>query len=269
MPLNNRVLHIRMPDSQTFGNQIKRYGWRPDRPDHRDYYYTSSKPVVTPPHKDLRPALPPCYDQGDLGSCTGNAIAGILHYNEICQKKAPYLTPSRLFIYYNERVIDGTITEDAGSTLRHGIQAVSRWGYCAENDWPYDIARFADVPSDSAYGAAKKEIIKEYMRVNQNLNDLRAVIASGHPVTMGFSVYESFESREVRDTGIVPMPGLDEQDIGGHAVLLVGYDDPSSRFIVRNSWGSDWGDNGYFTIPYEYVLNNDLADDFWTIRVVP
>lgn len=97
---------------------------------------------------------------------------------------------------------------------------------------------------------------------------MKGCLASGYPFVFGFSVYESFESQAVAQTGIVPMPSPNEQLLGGHAVLAVGYDDEQGRFIVRNSWGKDWGMEGYFTIKYDYLLNDNLADDFWTIRRV-
>lgn len=85
-------------------------------------------------------------------------------------------------------------------------------------------------------------------------------------MNLGFTVYESFESQDVASTGVVPMPGTDEQALGGHAVVGVGYDDSQQRFIVRNSWGDAWGMKGYFTIPHDYLANRDLSDDFWAIR---
>jgi C1A family cysteine protease len=90
------------------------------------------------------------------------------------------------------------------------------------------------------------------------------VLASGLPIVVGFTVYQSFESDQVTETGIVPVPGHHEQVVGGHAVLVVGYDDSQSRFIVRNSWGDQWGLHGYFLMPYAYLTNRRLASDFWS-----
>ena len=84
----------------------------------------------------------------------------------------------------------------------------------------------------------------------------------------GFTVYESFESQEVAKTGVVPMPAPGEQVVGGHAVLAVGYDDSAQTFMVRNSWGTGWGQAGYFTMPYAYLTTRGLSSDFWTIRIV-
>ena len=97
---------------------------------------------------------------------------------------------------------------------------------------------------------------------------MKGCLASGYPFVLGFTVYQSFESDTVAQTGHAPMPGPNEQTIGGHAVLAVGYDDSQNWFIIRNSWGTGWGMQGYFTLPYDYLTNDNLADDFWTIRLV-
>jgi C1A family cysteine protease len=97
---------------------------------------------------------------------------------------------------------------------------------------------------------------------------MKASLAAGYPFVFGFSVYESFEGDAVAKSGIVPMPGMTEMEVGGHAVMAVGYDDSQQRFLARNSWGSEWGMSGYFTIPYDYLTDSNLADDFWVIRLV-
>lgn len=250
--------------------KIKCYGWRPDVPDHRDHKFTSKLvPAKLPRSVDERKKFPPCYDQGALGSCTGNAIAAALQYDRRKQKLTDFI-PSRLFIYYNEREIEGTINEDAGAEIRDGIKAVAKLGAPDEQYWPYNIHAFARRPSDVAYTAALDTQAIEYARVEQTADGIKGALAEGFPVTFGFAVYESFESARVEHTGTVPMPKPSEQMLGGHAVLIVGYHDEAHyhRFIVRNSWGTDWGHFGYFTMPFDYVLNNDLADDFWVIRSV-
>lgn len=243
------------------------YGWRPDLPDHRDHLYSAPLAgVVLPAKVDLRSGCPPVYDQGQLGSCTANAIAGALEYDQIKQG-LPEATPSRLFIYYNERVMEHSVSEDAGAEIRDGVKSVNKQGACAESLWPYDISQFTKKPSVTCYSAAKAHRTVSYQRVMQNLTQMRACLASGSPVIFGFTVYESFESQQVANTGIVPMPGHNESVLGGHAVLCVGYDDSTQRFIVRNSWGA-WGDKGYCYMPYAYLLSHSLASDFWTIKTV-
>ncbi len=243
-----------------------RYGWVPDLPDHRDLLYGAVRlaPPVLPEHVDLRPTCSPVENQGNLGSCTGNALAGALEFLE--QKdKISFIDLSRLFIYYNERVIEGTIRSDSGAMIRDGIKTLKKQGVCSEKKWPYVISKFATKPSSACYKEAMNHQITSYRRI-LTLNEMRMCLAEGFPFVFGFTVYESFESQEVAQTGIVHMPQPNEGAIGGHAVLAVGYDDAGKRFIIKNSWGAGWGKNGYFTIPYDYVADRNLSDDFWTIR---
>jgi len=251
--------------------QIRKFGWVPDLPDARDHLYAAPAPVLRslPRSVDLRPhfkAHP--YDQGQLGSCTGNAIAGAIQFDREKQKLSPDFVPSRLFIYYNERVIEGTVGVDAGAQIRDGIKSVAHQGVCAEKIWPYDIAEFAKKPPVKAFETAAKDKAVSYSRLVTTLNQLKGCLASGYPFVFGFTVYESFESEEVARTGEVAMPGPGEKAIGGHAVLAMGYDDAHRRFLVRNSWGTDWGQKGHFTMPYAYLTDSNLSDDFWTIRLV-
>lgn len=245
--------------------KIKRYGWRRDLPDQRDHLAPGFKLAVVPAHVDLRPYMPPVYDQGALGSCTGNAIAGAVQYERQRLKFAPNFVPSRLFIYYCERAFEGSILWDAGATIRDGMKSVQKFGVCPEADFPYDIAQFATAPTPAAYADALKYRAIAYQRFLGTPAGLRASLATGTPFVFGFSAYESFESDEVARTGVLPMPSPHESLIGGHAVLAVGYDDPSQRFIIRNSWGPNWGTSGYFTMPYAYVTDINLASDFWAI----
>lgn len=243
------------------------YGWRPDKPDQRDFQFKVTRHAVSklPSKLTLRPFMPPVYDQGQLGSCTANASGAAMEFLAIMAKK-DYM-PSRLFIYYNERAIEGTIGEDAGAEIRDGIKALNKKGVCDETAWPYDIDQFTIKPTPTAFKAALKHKISRYERVDpSSITNIRAAIGSGCPVIFGFTVYESFESAKVAKTGIVTMPRKAEKAIGGHAVLIVGYDHPNRRVIVRNSWGADWGQGGYFTMPYAYVTNPNLSDDFWLIR---
>jgi C1A family cysteine protease len=221
-----------------------------------------------PPKKDLSSGFPQVYDQGQLGSCTANAIAGAIQFDQKKQKITTFM-PSRLFIYYNERVIEHTVNSDAGAMIRDGIKSIGTDGACPETEWPYDINKFADKPSAACYKDAKKEVAVGYQRlISTNLGQLKGCIASGYPFVFGFSVYESFEGEDVAKTGEVQMPAPKEKNVGGHAVVAVGYDDATQRFTVRNSWGKDWGIKGYFTIPYAYLTSTDLADDFWTVRIL-
>ena len=245
------------------------YGWVHDLPDARDYAYAAPLtrfPKGLPSSVDLRSECPPVYDQGQLGSCTGNGIAGAIEFDLLKQGKQDF-TPARLFIYYNERVMEGTVSQDAGAQVRDGIKSVATVGAPPETDWPYDIHKFAQKPPAAAYADAKLDLVSSYAAISQVLNQMQGCLAEGYPFVFGFTVYESFESDGVAATGIVPMPASGEKVVGGHCVVAVGYDDSTRTFIIRNSWGTDWGIKGYCTMPYEYLLGS-LADDFWTLRSI-
>jgi C1A family cysteine protease len=250
--------------------KVSRYGWLPDLPDHRDQHYAAPVEMAgaLPAKADLRAQCPPVYDQGQLGSCTANAIAGAIQFDRLKQMLAPDFTPSRLFIYYNERVIEHSAASDSGAQIRDGIKSVARQGDCPESEWPYVVAKFKTKPTKTCYADARKYKVILYQRVAQTLSQLKGCLASGYPFVFGFSVYESFESATVAKTGHAPLPQSGEAVIGGHAVDGVGYDDAKQWFIVRNSWGAGWGMQGYFTLPYAYVTDASLASDFWTIRIV-
>lgn len=254
-----------MPTSQSAKRKLS-YGWIPDLPDNRDKIYGSVRkvPASLPPAVDLRPTCSNVEDQGDLGSCTGNALVGALEFLEK-KDNVNYIELSRLFIYYNERIIEHTVSSDSGAQIRDGIKTLAKQGVCSEKCWPYNISKFADKPGHSCYKDASHHKITSYYRI-QTLDEMRTCLADGYPFVFGFSVYESFESEEVAQTGIVQMPQPNEDQVGGHAVLAIGYDDSAKRFTIRNSWGEEWGMKGYFTIPYDYLASNNLADDFWTIR---
>jgi C1A family cysteine protease len=248
---------------------IRSFGWLPDVPDSRDHSYAAPLEWLAklPAKVDLRPQCPDIYDQGHLGSCTANAIAAAMEFEQIKQKEK-YFMPSRLFIYYNERVMEHSVASDSGAQIRDGIKSVGKQGDCPEKLWPYDIAKFADKPPVSCYQNAVMHKVVLYQRVSRLIDQMKGCLASGYPFVFGFSVYESFMTQAVAKTGHANLPGPDERMEGGHAVMAVGYDDENQWFIVRNSWGTGWGMKGYFTLPYEYLENENLSDDFWTVRIV-
>lgn len=246
---------------------VARYGWIPQLPDLRDAQLQIQPVVDLPSSVDLStaPDMPPVYDQGQLGSCTANAISAAVDFENHRQDGA-FLTPSRLWIYYQERVIEHTVNQDSGAQIRDGMKAVAQLGVCPETDWPYDIATFNVAPTPQDYTDALKDKVLTYQAPPQQLFPLKSVLAGGSPIVFGFTVYESFESQDVASSGVVPMPDPKEQVVGGHAVVLVGYDDAVDRFRVRNSWGTGWGQDGYFEMPYLYVTSPSLASDFWVVQ---
>jgi C1A family cysteine protease len=202
------------------------------------------------------------FDQGYLGSCTANAVVALKEYNDHIDNTAAqgyYFNLSRLFLYWHERDLINTINEDSGAFIRDGMKVMNQIGCCGESFFPYDPHTFTNTPSKDAEENAGLHKISEYHRV-MTLHDLKSALAQGKPVVFGMDVYASFESEEVAHTGYVPMPQPGEQNLGGHAVLAVGYKD--GYIIVRNSWGEAWGDKGYFYLPEAYFESH--VQDMWS-----
>lgn len=243
-------------------------------PDARDYKYTANVPPplktdptslktgTTPTLVSLRNNMPPILNQGQLGSCVSNAVALYLKYLN------KTLTASRLYIYFNGRAISNFILEqDTGLYVRDGCKSIARYGACQETVWPYTISQFATLPPLNAYKSTFALQNFTYLSVAQNLNSLQSAINQGYPIIFGFLVYYSFMTQTVANTGMVPMPNVNTEVLeGGHCCLIVGYDNSRSVFICANSWGTGWGDRGYFYIPYAYILNVSLASDFWIMK---
>lgn len=249
--------------------KIARYGWIKDLGDARDKLLMAVNPtIVTPDQIDQRAMLAPIFDQSTAGSCTGNAWSA--NYEHVLQKDGFHVfRPSRLQIYYDERVLNGTQDYDSGAQIRDGAKVLAKIGTCPEWMWPYDLSKVTVKPTDACYREAEKHQSIVYMRVPQTQRDIEQCMADGYLITFGFTVYDSFESDAVARTGLMPMPNLNRESVvGGHAVDIVGYDKTKRLAIVRNSWGTGWGDKGYFYMPYEFLLNHDMCSDFWTLRKV-
>jgi len=244
---------------------IPKYNWVKDKIDTRDHVYNLTA-TVAPRSVDLRAYCSVIENQGQLGSCTGNAIAGAI---ELLDKRRGKITDvSRLFIYYYERSMIGTINSDSGAYIRDGIKVCYSYGAPLESLWPYDIGKFKVKPSPSSIADGARRKVTLYERA-LDFDACINALSSGFPVIVGFSVYNSFGSANVTKTGMMPYPDVNrEYLLGGHAVLLVGYNNTSGRFIVRNSWGAYWGDRGYFYMPYEVIQNSQMSGDFWIIKTV-
>jgi C1A family cysteine protease len=245
---------------------FRRLGTHPDVPDVRDRIYLPPSGRAIPRRVDLRPHCPPVYNQHSLNSCSANAIAAAIWFDLRRAGAAEAPSPSRLFIYYNERVTERVVHHNVPVSLRDGYRTVARAGVCPEPLWPYRVRQYARRPPRRCYQAARQERVIAYFRLHRDLDAMRACLAEGWPFTLGVSVHESFTSPRVRRTGVIPMPTSHEPLRGGHAMLAVGFDDRDQHLIVRNSWGTTWGIDGYCRIPYAFILHPSLSWDFWTCR---
>jgi C1A family cysteine protease len=252
-------------------------GWSPDRPDHRDTHYRPDlltlQAAAELTRVDLRERglLGPVLNQLALGSCTANAISGAIQYQERKQQDKVLVTPSRLFIYWLERFVEGTVGSDSGAALRDGMKVVNTAGYPDESAWPYDISKFTERPPLGVFAAARKDRVLRYQRIQQDVTHMKAWLASGHSFVGGITVASSFPMQT--GTGQVPLPNPWDSVEGGHALHWVGYDDAvqigscSGAFIFQNSWDVVWGDAGFGYLPYQYLADPNLARDFWGITL--
>lgn len=249
----------------------RHFGCIRDKPDPRDHAYAVPAEFLNarPKQVDLRPLCPPVYDQRPLQSCTANAAAAAIQFERRRLKLKPDFIPSRLFIYYNERKMLGTEGQDGGAPLREAVKSLAKLGDCPEEGWPYAAPKVNEAPPERCYKDAVKYKDVHYARLIQDLAHLQACLASGRPFIFAFGVYESFDSPAAAGACMPPVPKPGEKFQGNHAVMAVGYDDAGQRFILRNSWGPHWGQDGYFYLPYAYVTDPKLAGDFWTVELTP
>lgn len=247
--------------------KIQGFGWKRDLPDIRDKVYRAST-ITLPPATDLRgdPNMPDIWDQGPLGACTAFGSGAALEFERRKQGLADF-SPSRLYIYYNARVIGHSTREDSGAQIRDVIKGIAKVGAPPEELWPYDTDKFARRPPRKAYTEGRKHLALQYQSVPQNEQAMKAALAARSLLVIGFTCYESLESAETARTGDVPMPSTTENVIGGHCVALTGYNDSWGKYLFRQSWGTGWGNEGYGTLPYDYLHNPSLAGDFWVIQL--
>jgi papain like protease len=221
-----------------------------------------------PPKVDLRPHLTTIENQGETNSCVANAVAGAYEYLVKRYLDEDAYDVSRLFIYYNARAIEGDDIEDTGSIIADAIEGLKQHGACSEETWPFDTKAINAAPSEEAYAEAKHFVIEDTEAVPTDLEAWKSCLAEGYPIIFGIMLYKSFDAQ--RQKGLVPMPTDNEAARGthaGHAMLCVGYSDADKVFIVRNSWGPDWGDSGYCYIPYRYLISDKHnGGDSWIIR---
>ena len=257
-PITKKVI------DRTLSNKFS-FQWKPDKRDSRDYKYSVTQKVI-PNIVDLRPYCSPIENQGNLGSCTGQAIAGAIEL--LNKRNGKHNDISRLFIYYYERLLLGTVNYDSGAYIRDGIKVTNHYGASLESHWPYDIRKFRQEPISEAKVDALKRRVTRYERVT-SFDGCIDALNNGYPIIMGFHVYSSFMTNNVARTGNMPYPNTKrERLLGGHAVLLVGYNKTKKVFIARNSWGTNWGDKGYFYMPFSVVTNTSMSSDYWIIKSV-
>lgn len=241
-------------------------GWKPDKAGVKDPSAVHhSRLMATPiaPSSDLRAKLPPVYNQGSLGSCTGNGVACLLDYAHIMNAGAQWFTPSRLYLYYQARVMEGTINQDAGAQIRDVISGALKFGAPRESLWPYNIGRFSWDPNAKANAdAANHQALKAYKL--QSLDDIKRALSAGWPVVFGVPVYAEIEGLNSKNY-TVPMPGKYARSIGGHCMVFVGHDEKTQMFKVRNSWGTGWGLKGHCLLPYAYAKRFEAGLDAWEI----
>lgn len=290
---------IPAPDLGMSSERFVAGGWLPDLPDRRDLTINSdvvrgaltqrsgrsrsssrtmllSAARTLPPKVDLRPLCPPIEDQKSLGSCTANAAIGLMEYLQMQSGESRRVDLSRLFLYKTTRRLMG-VKGDTGAYIRTTIKAAASFGVPPEQYWPYHITKFDVEPDAFLYSFAANYKSLNYTRLDQKnfsgketLDAVKRTLADGFPVVFGFTVYSSMGG-----DADIPYPGANDREDGGHAVLAVGYDDDRpvingasanarGALIIRNSWGTAWGDEGYGYLPYDYV-REQLALDFWTI----
>jgi len=241
-------------------------GWKKDPEDVRDV--VSARALAAPkklPYKFQLPVDLPIYDQGPIGSCTANSGCSCYMYE--CMEKYLEFNPSRLFLYYNTRLIEGTTEEDSGAYIRDTFKSMNKHGVCSEKMWQYDVNRFTQKPNDAAYTDALTHKAIQYARVPQDKFAIQRTLLTGAAISFGFYVYESFmKGNWHRISGKMPIPKSTEKLLGGHAVTIVGYDNRKRSFLIQNSWGEGWGIKGKFWMPYAYLLDPSRADDFWCIE---
>lgn len=239
-----------------------KYTTQKDKEDNRDYVFSSNLLSILPGKISLIDNCSDVFDQGELGSCTANAIIGLKEYLLI-KDNDEFKNLSRLFLYWQERKLINTINEDSGASLRDGMKVMYKVGTCEEELNPYIIENFQKEPTNDQIINALNYKISGYQRII-GLKQIKQAISKGYPIVFSMEIYESFEFDIVSNTGQVQIPNNYEKPLGGHAMCIIGYDDNMNNgcLIVRNSWGSDWGDNGYCYIPYDMI---SYFYDAWTI----
>jgi hypothetical protein len=261
------VLQMGLKIGEMLGKKIVIGACRKDMPDDLDErpFVPQAALSQLPASVDLRRWMTPVEDQGSMGSCTSNAMAGALEYL-IFRQTGQHADISRLFLYYNQRLFGREVRQDAGSQIKHAVRVASRLGAPHEKMWPYHPDLFAVQPPESVYRAAAQHRVVDYNSVPLTEHAMKAALAAGFPVLFGTSYFDSC-FKAAGKTGVMPSPAAGEESDGGHAMLVVGYDDGKHRFLIRNSWGDDWGESGYYWMNYTDFLDPERTHGTWMVRL--
>lgn len=252
--------------SETHGRVLN---WKKGPEDSRDFRSLRhlTAPPTLPESFELDKQIP-IYDQEDLGSCTSNSGCACYRF-ESAQVVGNFdFNPSRLFLYYNTRVLEGSVNEDAGAYIRDVFKALNKWGLAKESFFPYHTQDFAKKPTDAAYSDGLNNLVISYAAVQQSESVIKQTLLSGAAISFGFTVYSSFMGNWHSSTGVMPIPKKSEQILGGHAVTIIGWSDAKKAFLIQNSWGTSWGQSGKFWMPYSFLLDGNMCDDFWCIESI-
>jgi C1A family cysteine protease len=247
---------------------VRKYAWTREPEDYRDMKMGLGRPtnIAIPPAADLEPLLPPADDQADTNSCTGHGTAAAIS-SAAHQAGIPPMKPSRLFIYWGARRLEDSVNQDGGAYIRDAVKCLSKFGIVDESLWPFDRSKVLITPPANVLTAAGGNKITHYASMTgASIESIKLTIAHGRAIAFGFDAYSYFESPEMARIGVLHLPTSKERPLGGHCVALAGYDDARGAFKVRNSWGANWGLNGYFWMDYEYVMSK-YSDDFWVVKM--
>lgn len=256
------------------------FGWIPDLPDFRDKLAFPGKVIVPqmaaklPTSVDLRERHTfNVMDQGYIGSCVAHAVGSAIEYAQHTRPNDPKVSDfleedrkfpvSRLFLYYEARRPIDTLEEDSGCYIRDAMRVAYNIGVPRETGWGYREEAFDQEPPARSYKSAPYHKITSYKSVAVNNDEIRLALMMSNPVVFGVSIFESFYDER---NGMVPMPTYSDEYLGGHSMLIVGYDDRTRRYTVLNSWGNTWGDDGFCYIPYDYIGNRQLGSDYWILN---
>lgn len=239
-------------------------GCLPGIPSAKDYRAVPRLAGGLPRQVDLRADCSPIEDQGRIGSCVANAACGALEFQH---KKLgqPQVPMSRMFVYFNARRMRNTVDRDSGLIISEGMASLLAYGAPDEARWPYVAENFAAEPAPELYGEAMKNQPAEYARVERGDGVLGAV-ANGYPVVFGISLPMRCFA-EGGASGLIPEATAEEYRTatGGHSMLIVGYDLDKKTYLLRNSWGKDWGEAGYARIPFSVVEAASQPNEFWIL----